>query len=106
MSQEDSIWKAAGPAMSKSSDSEGGRGWGYGEEPALHQSGQMALSSGAVDTLTKRIKNKEDTMAYTDIIRVRKGKESRRRLTKEQPVVRPEHPAGLIALADAELDAV
>ena len=45
-------------------------------------------------------------MAYTDIFRVRKNKEHRRGLGKEQPVVLPEHPAGLMELADAELDAV
>jgi mersacidin/lichenicidin family type 2 lantibiotic len=45
-------------------------------------------------------------MAYTDIIRVRKNKESRRGLSEKQPAVLPEHPAGLMELADAELDAV
>jgi mersacidin/lichenicidin family type 2 lantibiotic len=45
-------------------------------------------------------------MAYTDIIRVRKDKESRRRLSGKQPAVLSEHPAGLIELADAELDNV
>jgi mersacidin/lichenicidin family type 2 lantibiotic len=43
-------------------------------------------------------------MAYREIIRVRKGKEYRQRLSKEQHVVVPEHPARLIALEDAELD--
>jgi mersacidin/lichenicidin family type 2 lantibiotic len=45
-------------------------------------------------------------MAYTDIIRVRKGKESKRRLSEKQPAVLPEHPAGLMELADADLDTV
>jgi mersacidin/lichenicidin family type 2 lantibiotic len=45
-------------------------------------------------------------MAYRETIRVWKGKESRRRLSEEQPAVLPKHPAGLIELADAELDAV
>jgi mersacidin/lichenicidin family type 2 lantibiotic len=35
-----------------------------------------------------------------------KGKEGKRSLNKEQRVVLPEHPAGLLELADAELDAV
>ena len=43
-------------------------------------------------------------MAYTDIIRVRKGKESKRRLSEKQPAVLPEHPAGLIELEDVDLD--
>jgi mersacidin/lichenicidin family type 2 lantibiotic len=45
-------------------------------------------------------------MAYTDIIRVRKAKESRRGLSGKQPAVLPERPAGLTELEDAELDAV
>ena len=45
-------------------------------------------------------------MSYIDIIRVWKGKESRRSLNKEQPEVLSEHPAGLLELADAEMDAV
>jgi mersacidin/lichenicidin family type 2 lantibiotic len=45
-------------------------------------------------------------MAYREIIRVRKGKEHRQSLREEQPAVLPEHPAGLMELADAELDAV
>jgi mersacidin/lichenicidin family type 2 lantibiotic len=43
-------------------------------------------------------------MAYTDIFRVRKDKESRRTLSEKQPEVLPEQPAGLMELADAELD--
>jgi mersacidin/lichenicidin family type 2 lantibiotic len=60
-----------------------------------------------VDVRTKSIKyfeNKEETMAYREIIRVRKGKEPRRGLSEEQPAVLPEHEAGLIELEDAELD--
>jgi mersacidin/lichenicidin family type 2 lantibiotic len=45
-------------------------------------------------------------MAYTDIIRVRKNKEHRQRLSEKQPAVLPEDEAGLMELADAELDAV
>ncbi len=45
-------------------------------------------------------------MAYREIIRVRKGKESRQRLSEKQDAVLPESPAGLLELADAELDAV
>jgi mersacidin/lichenicidin family type 2 lantibiotic len=45
-------------------------------------------------------------MSYTDIIRVRKGKESRRGLSEKQPAVLPENSAGPLELADAELDAV
>jgi mersacidin/lichenicidin family type 2 lantibiotic len=45
-------------------------------------------------------------MAYREIIRVRKGKEPRQRLSEKQPAVLSEHPAGLTELADAELDAV
>jgi mersacidin/lichenicidin family type 2 lantibiotic len=59
-----------------------------------------------VDTSTKRFKDKEQTMAYVDIIRAWKDKEYRRRLNKEQRTVLLEHPAGLMELADAELDAV
>jgi mersacidin/lichenicidin family type 2 lantibiotic len=43
-------------------------------------------------------------MAYIDIIRVRKNKESRHSLSEEQPAVLPEHPAELMELADAELE--
>jgi mersacidin/lichenicidin family type 2 lantibiotic len=45
-------------------------------------------------------------MAYREIIRVRKNKEHRQRLSEEQPAVLPERPAGLMELADAELGAV
>ena len=45
-------------------------------------------------------------MAYREIIRVWKNKESRRRLSEKQPAVLPEHEAELMELADAELDAV
>ncbi len=45
-------------------------------------------------------------MAYREIIRVRKNKEHRQRLSEKQPAVLAEHPAGLIEVADAELDAV
>jgi mersacidin/lichenicidin family type 2 lantibiotic len=68
--------------------------------------GKWPLSSEAVNTLTKRIKDKEDTMAYTDIIRARKNKESRHGLSEKQPAVLPEDEARLMELADAELDAV
>jgi mersacidin/lichenicidin family type 2 lantibiotic len=57
-----------------------------------------------VDIQTKSIKNKEDTMSYLDIIRAWKDKEYRLSLSEEQRAVLPEHPAGLIELADAELD--
>jgi mersacidin/lichenicidin family type 2 lantibiotic len=67
----------------------------------------MALPSGAVDTLTKRIKNKEDTMSYLDIIRAWKDEEYRLSLSEEQRAVLPEDEARLmIELEDAELDAV
>jgi mersacidin/lichenicidin family type 2 lantibiotic len=52
----------------------------------------------------KSIEDKEHPMVYREIIRVRKNKEHRRRLSEEQDVVLPEHPAGLMELADAELD--
>ena len=45
-------------------------------------------------------------MLYIDIIRAWKGKEYRRSLSEKQDVVLPEHPARLMELADAELDAV
>jgi mersacidin/lichenicidin family type 2 lantibiotic len=45
-------------------------------------------------------------MAYREIIRVWKNKEHRQRLSEKQPAVLPEHPARLMELADAELDAV
>jgi mersacidin/lichenicidin family type 2 lantibiotic len=45
-------------------------------------------------------------MSYIDIIRAWKGKEYWLSLSKKQPAVLPEHPAGLMELADAELDAV
>jgi mersacidin/lichenicidin family type 2 lantibiotic len=45
-------------------------------------------------------------MAYRKIIRVQKDKEHRQRLSEEQDVVLPEQPAGLMELADAELDNV
>jgi mersacidin/lichenicidin family type 2 lantibiotic len=45
-------------------------------------------------------------MSYREIIRVRKNKEHRQRLSEKQPAVLPEDEAGLMELADAELDAV
>jgi mersacidin/lichenicidin family type 2 lantibiotic len=45
-------------------------------------------------------------MAYQEIIRAWKGKEYQRRLSEEQRAVLPEHPVGLIELADAELSSV
>ena len=43
-------------------------------------------------------------MSYRDIIRAWKDEEYRLSLSEEQRAVLPEHPAGLIELADAELD--
>jgi mersacidin/lichenicidin family type 2 lantibiotic len=45
-------------------------------------------------------------MAYREIIRVRNDEEHEHRLSKEQTGVLPKQPAGLIELADAELDGV
>jgi mersacidin/lichenicidin family type 2 lantibiotic len=45
-------------------------------------------------------------MSYREIIRVRKNKEHRQRLSEKQPAVLPEDEARLMELADAELDAV
>ena len=45
-------------------------------------------------------------MSYLDIIRAWKDEEYQLRLSEEQRAVLPEHPAGLIELADAELDDV
>ena len=44
-------------------------------------------------------------MPHRDIIRVRKGKDHERRVSEEQHAVLPERPAGLMELADAELEA-
>jgi mersacidin/lichenicidin family type 2 lantibiotic len=64
------------------------------------------LAAGTVDAgcQSKSIKDKEHTITYREIIWVWKNKESRRRLSKEQDAVLPEHSAGLTELADAELD--
>jgi mersacidin/lichenicidin family type 2 lantibiotic len=66
----------------------------------------LASIKWTVDLSTKSIKEKEHTMAYREIIRVRKAKESRRGLNEKQPAVLPEHEARLMELADAELDTV
>jgi mersacidin/lichenicidin family type 2 lantibiotic len=42
-------------------------------------------------------------MSYLDIIRAWKDEEYRLSLSEEQRAVLPEHPAGLIELADAKL---
>jgi mersacidin/lichenicidin family type 2 lantibiotic len=54
----------------------------------------------------KYFKDKENTMSYRDIIRAWKDEEYRQRLSEKQPAVLPEDEAGLMELADAELDAV
>jgi mersacidin/lichenicidin family type 2 lantibiotic len=66
----------------------------------------LASIKWTVDLSTKSIEEKEHTMAYREIIRVRKNKEHRQRLSEEQPAVLPEQPAVLMELADAELGAV
>ncbi len=45
-------------------------------------------------------------MSTVDIIRAWKDEEYRNSLSKEQRAQLPEHPAGLIELEDAELEAV
>jgi mersacidin/lichenicidin family type 2 lantibiotic len=45
-------------------------------------------------------------MAFREIIRALKDKGYGYSLSEKQPAVLPEHPAGLMELADAELDAV
>jgi mersacidin/lichenicidin family type 2 lantibiotic len=45
-------------------------------------------------------------MAYREIIRALKGKGYGHSLSERQPAVLSEHPARLMELADAELDAV